>query len=614
MTLEWIAAVKKNASQRVAKANAKNDKEPTILEIDDDHKPGFDRNVTSRLFSYLRPHRRGLSVATFAMLFSVLANVVSPPLIGWAIDEGMRQRDMSVVIFGVAGFVFIQILGFIGFRIQLGNMAVVGQTIIQTLRDQLFDHIQYLSIEFFAQYEVGRLLARVISDVNVIREAVTFAVVGTIREVLMLGAIIISMVLINLQLSLVAVAVLVSLTVIANAWRIHARAAYLRVSDSNAKVNAELSEAFNGVRVTQAFARQSYNYDRFAQGINMASRKANARATLIASLFYPTVELIGGVATGALIFVGGMLVLEDRITVGVLLAFILYIQQFFFPIRMLARRFNLLQSVIASGYRIFKLMDHPVSIRDRVDAEELPDIDGHIRFEDVSFQYARDGEMVLKHVDLAIAPGQTVAFVGHTGAGKTTMVKLLMRFYDTTHGRVTVDGYDLRDVTQNSLRRQIGVVPQDTHLFSGTVTENIRYGRLDATDAEVVEAAKAVGAHQFITQLPDGYLTDIMEGGAVLSTGQRQLLAFARALLADPQVLILDEATSNIDTQTEKLIQSALERLLEGRTSFVIAHRLSTITSADMIVVMDHGEIIESGSHHELLASEGVYHHLFTLV
>ena len=606
--------MKKRAPGRSADTEKQNSREPTILEIEEDHKPGFDRIVTSRLFTYLKPHRRGLYVATFAMTFSVLANVISPPLIGWAIDEGIRQRDMSVLVFGVAGFVFIQILGYIGFRIQLGKMAVVGQTIIQTLRDQLFDHVQYLSIEFFAQYEVGRLIARVISDVNVIREAVTFAVVGTIREVLMLGGIIIAMVLINVQLTMVAVVVLATLTIIANVWRIHARAAYLRVSDSNAKVNAELSEAFNGVRVTQAFARQAHNYDRFAQGINMASRQANERATLIASLFYPTVELIGGVATGALIFVGGILVLEDQITVGVLLAFILYIQQFFFPIRMLARRFNLLQSVIASAYRIFKLMDHPANIHDRIDAGELPEIQGHIRYEDVSFRYTRDGESVLKNVNLDIDPGATVAFVGHTGAGKTTMVKLLMRFYDTTQGRVTVDGYDLRDVTQNSLRRQIGVVPQDTHLFSGTVMDNIRYGRLNATDAEVVEAAKAVGAHDFIILLTDGYLTDIMEGGAVLSTGQRQLLAFARALLADPQVLILDEATSNIDTQTEKLIQQALEHLLEGRTSFVIAHRLSTITSADMIVVMDHGEIIESGSHQELLEHEGVYHQLFTLV
>ena len=587
--------------------------EKTLFEVEDDHKPGFDRAVTARLFNYLKPHRAELLVAIVAMFGSVIANVASPPLIGWAIDEGIRRRDMSVLLMGVVIFIGLQLLGFVGFRIQLGNMAVIGQTIIRQLRDQLFDHVQYLSIGFFAEYEVGRLIARIISDVNVVREAVTFAAVGSIREVLMLFGIIISMLLINIPLTAVAFTVLAVLLVIANFWRIHARRAYLAVSDNNAKVNAELSEAFNGVRVTQAFARQGHNYDRFAGEINMASRTSAVRAALITGLFYPTVELIGGVATGALIFVGGTLALDERITVGVLLAFILYIQQFFFPIRLLAQRYNLLQNVVASGYRIFRLMDYPVNIGDSVDADELSPIEGRVQFDDVSFRYTRDGELVLKNVNLDVPAGATVAFVGHTGAGKTTLVKLIMRFYDATSGRVTVDGQDLREITQNSLRRQISVVPQDTHLFSGSVMDNIRYGRLNASDEEVIEAAKAVGAHDFITHMPEGYQSDIKEGGALLSTGQRQLLAFARALLADPRVLILDEATSNIDTQTERQIQTALQRLLVGRTSFVIAHRLSTITTADLIVVMDHGRIVEMGSHQELLELEGVYHQLYTL-
>ncbi len=609
-----MASVKQSKATRSEAKNRQKDEEPRLPDIDDDDEIGFDRDVLSRIMSYLAPYRRRLYAALLAMLLSVFANVVSPPLIGWAIDEGIRKHDMSTVALGVFALILVQIVGFIGFRVQLSNMAETGQSIIQILRDELFERIQYLSISFFAEYEVGRLIARVISDVNVIREAVTFAVVGSIREVLMLGGIIISMMLINIHLTAVAVAVLVVLGIFANYWRVYARAAHLKVSDTNARVNAELSEAFNGVRVTQAFARQRYNHNRFVNRINMANRQANARAVLIAGLFFPSIELVGGIATGALIFIGGSLVLSDDITVGVLLAFILYIQQFFFPIRLLAQRYNLLQSVLASGYRIFRLMDYPIEIRDGDDAAALPDIQGRIRFEDVSFQYAPDSEMVLKNVNLDVPAGATVAFVGHTGAGKSTMVKLIMRFYDTTLGKVSVDGHNLKEVTQNSLRRQIGVVPQDTNLFSGTVMDNIRYGRLNATDDEVMEAAKNVGAHQFITELPNGYNTDIQEGGAVLSTGQRQLLAFARALLADPRVLILDEATSNIDTQTEGLIQRALERLLAGRTSFVIAHRLSTITSADMIVVMEHGRIIEQGSHQELLRLEGVYHRLFTLI
>ena len=609
-----MAVVNRSGQKRSNAQDKQKDRESAALDRHDDEKVGFDRDVFMRILSYLAPHRRKLYIALLAMLLSVAANVSSPPLIGWAIDEGIRKQDMSRVALGVFALIVIQTIGFIGFRVQLGNMAETGQSIIQTLRDELFERIQYLSISFFAEYEVGRLIARVISDVNVIREAVTFAAVGSIREVLMLGGITISMILINIQLTLVAVTVLVVLGAIANYWRIHARAAYLRVSDSNAKVNAELSEAFNGVRVTQAFARQQYNHNRFIDEINRENRQANARAALISSLFFPGIELVGGVATGALIFVGGSLALNDSITVGVLLTFILYIQQFFFPIRLLAQRYNLLQAVLASGYRIFRLMDVPINIRDDEDADALPNIQGRVRFEDVSFQYSPEGEMVLKNINLDIPAGATVAFVGHTGAGKSTMVRLIMRFYDPTLGKVTVDEHDLKEITQNSLRRQISMVPQDTHLFSGTVMDNIRYGRLNAADDEIIEAAKAVGADHFIADMPKGYHTEIGEDGAVLSAGQRQLLAFARALLADPRVLILDEATSSIDTQTERLIQTALERLLVGRTSFVIAHRLSTITSADMIVVMDHGRIIEQGSHQELLQLEGVYHRLFTLV
>jgi ATP-binding cassette subfamily B multidrug efflux pump len=572
----------------------------------------FDWEVTKRIGSYLKPHVRQILYAMGAMLLTVMANIAGPPLIGYAVDEGIQKNDMTLVGMGVLGYLIIQGLGLLGFRIQIMSMAVAGQRVIQELRDQLFMKINNLSISFFSTYETGRLIARVISDVNVLREAITFAVVGTLRDMLILVGILISMAIINLPLTGVAVVVVLVLGVIANFWRIFARKAYVRVRETNATVNAELSEAFSGVRVTQAFAREPYNYNRFTDNLNYELRGANFRAALIAALFFPSIDLVGGVATGALVYIGGNLVLDERLTIFTLLTFVLYIDQFFFPIRMLAQRYNVFQAVMAAGDKIFTLLDTPIEIDDEVDAPAIPEIQGHVKFDQVEFAYKEDEE-VLQGITLEVPAGTTVALVGHTGAGKSTIIKLIMRFYDISSGSLTIDGHELNEISQQSLRGQMGVVLQETHLFSGTVMDNIRYGRLNATDEEVIDAAKAVGAHEFIMNLENGYDTEVREGGALLSTGQRQLLAFARALLADPRILILDEATSSIDTQTEKVIQAALERLLKGRTSFVIAHRLSTIKNADLIVVMDHGNIIEQGTHQELLAQKGAYYNLYTM-
>lgn len=575
----------------------------------------FDWQTTRRLLSYLAPRKRQIYIAMIMSIFTVAAGVIGPPIIGWAVDQGVQQHDLSVIGIGVVLYLIVQGIGALAFQKQIVLMADAGQHAIQALRDDLFTHLQQVSISFFSKYETGRLIARIISDVNTLREAITWAVVGTFRDVLSLVGILIIMLLINLPLTLVAFVMMVVLAVLANVWRVYARRTYLRVVETNARVNAELAEAFNGVRVTQAFNRQDYNYRRFADQINFNNRKANMDATLVAALFFPGIELIGGVATGLLIAVGGTLVLDERLTIFTLLTFVLYIDQLFTPIRMLAQRYNLFQSVMAAGDKIFDLLDRPVEVKDAPDAIELPPVRGHVRFEHVSFTYGegKEGD-VLHDINLDVQPGMTVALVGRTGAGKSSLVKLLMRFHDFQEGRLTIDGYDIKKVTQRSLRRQFGVVLQETYLFSGTVMDNIRYGRLNATDEEVIEAAKAIGAHDFIMKLEHGYQTEVREGGSLLSAGQKQLLAFARALLADPRILILDEATSNIDTQSEKLIQAALTRLLEGRTSFVIAHRLSTIINADLIVVMERGRIVERGTHQELLSAGGAYRSMYTMV
>lgn len=587
----------------------------TVVDNDQElNAKGFDWEVTRRLFGYVAPYRKKIYWSMAAALLSVIANIVGPPLIGFAVDEGIEEGDLTLVGLGVLVYLAIQALGAWGFRTQIILMAEAGQRAIQALRDDLFEHINRLSISFFSKYETGRLIARVISDVEVLREAITFAVVGTFRDSLILVGIVISMMIINLPLTGVAIAVLIVLGMIANFWRIYARRTYLQVRETNARVNAELAEAFNGVRVTQAFDRQGYNYDRFTQKIDLDHRISNIRATWVAALFFPGIELIGGVATGTLIYVGGTLVLQQQLSIFTLLTFVLYIDQFFFPIRMLAQRYNMFQAVMAAGAKIFNLLDTPIEVRDVSKAVMLPKIKGKVVFDQVEFSYSgQQDSYILHNINLEVQPGQTVALVGHTGAGKSTLVKLVSRFYDITGGRLTIDGYDVSQITQDSLRSQMGVVLQEPYLFSGSVMDNIRYGRLDACEEDVIEAAKAVGAHDFITNLENGYQTEVREGGSLLSAGQKQLISFARALLADPRILILDEATSNIDTQTEKIIQEALRRLLKGRTSFVIAHRLSTIVSSDVIVVLDHGKIVEMGTHQALLAKGGMYTNLYAM-
>ena len=395
------------------------------------------------------------------------------------------------------------------------------------------------------------------------------------------------------------------------AFRSVARKNYRKVRAAVSWTNSVLAESVNGVRVVQAFSRQERNYKTFKEYVNRYFYETSLDAAKVASVFTPVVDILGAIATSLVVYVGGAAVLGESITPGVLIAFVLYVDRFFEPIRDLSRRFDTLQSTMAGGERILELLNTPVDVQDAENAKEMESIVGGVRFENVTFHYSDDPTLVLDQINLDVKAGETVALVGETGAGKTTIVKLLTRFHDPTDGCVRVDGVDLHDVTQQSLRRQMGMVLQDPFLFNGSVKENILFGRLDASDEDVIAAAKAVGAHDFILGLKNGYETSVEEGGATLSVGQRQLISFARALLADPRILILDEATSSVDIQTEQIIQRALVKLLKGRTSFVIAHRLSTITSADRIVVIEGGKIAEEGTHAELLANQGMYYELY---
>ncbi len=488
-------------------------------------------------------------------------------------------------------------------------MNIVGQKVLLKMRTEILERIHGLSLKFFDEREAGDLMSRLVNDTQVINQVFSGGIVRLLQVSLSLFGIIVAMFSLRWDLALASFAILPVMLLATSVFAKRARTAFRLTRETIGNVSSELQENIAGVREVQAFARERANVAEFRQ-VNRANRDANVQAQTLTSAFSPALDVLSTAALAIVLGYGGWLVVRGAATIGLIVAYMTYVQRFYRPIQMISSLWTQFQSAVAGAERIFELIDTKPEVVDAPDAVELPPVKGRVAFDHVNFAYKTD-EPVLRDVSLEVEPGQTLALVGPTGAGKTSIVSLLTRFYDVDSGWITVDGNDIRSVTQASLRGQMGVVLQDTFLFSTTVMDNIRYGRLDATDEEVMEAARLANAHDFIMRLPDGYQTNIGERGSNLSQGQRQLISIARAILCDPRILILDEATSSVDTRTELLIQAALDKLLRGRTSFVIAHRLSTIRNADKVLVLEHGEIVERGTHSSLMAARGKYYDLY---
>ncbi len=568
------------------------------------------RQAARRLVTYLWPYRWTWLLVLIATGGASLTALAGPYLIGRAIDQAIAQGDRRRLAMTMLAFAGAIVGGYLFNALSNYSMAVIGQRTLQSLRNDIFSQVQRLSLRFFDTHEPGDLMSRLVNDTDTINQFLSNGLNRILIDTLSLFGIILVMLRLQMSLALVSFTVIPFMVGMTVYFARRARVAYRRTRERIGAVSAELEENIAGVREVQAFARERENQQRFLE-LNAANRDAAVSAQAITAAFMPTVDILSAVAMAIVAGYGGYLAVRGQASVGLIAAFLGYVQRFFMPIRAISQLYTSAQSALAGAERIFDLLDEQPEIQDAPDAFEMPPIQGHVIFDHVRFGY-KPGEEVLHDITLEALPGQTIALVGPTGAGKSSIVNLLMRFYDVWDGAVRIDGIDVRQVTQSSLRRQMGIVLQDTFLFSGTVADNIRYGRLDATDEEVEAAARLVNAHEFISRLPNGYQTRVLERGNNFSQGQRQLIAFARAVLADPRILILDEATSSVDTRTEVLIQEALGRLLKGRTSFVIAHRLSTIRNADQVLMIMDGRIVERGTHEELLARRGAYYVLYS--
>jgi len=564
-----------------------------------------------RLKEFVIPFKRYLLAALILAISISLLSTVGPLLVRRAIDQDIPAGDAEALartaLTYILVMVFIEVLRFS----QQYIMSWTGQNMLYSMRRRLFLHLQDLGLDFYDRLQAGRIMSRVTSDVESLNQLISSGVLGMLSDLVTLVAIMVIMVSMNVKLAMVTLTVVPLLFIVVWSLRTRMTRAYHKVRRRVADINANLQESISGMRIVQAFSREDVNAEKFSD-TNYQSFQAQVEAARLHALFHPLVDVIGALGSALIVYYGGLRMswLDPGITVGTIVAFLNYMTRFFWPIRNLTEMYNLLLQAGVSSERVFEILDTRPNVEDRPDAMELDIIEGHVEFDDVVFGY--NSELpVLHHVNIEAKPNETIALVGPTGAGKSSIINLLCRFYDVQGGRILVDGMDLRDVTLESLRRNLGIVLQDTFIFSGTVADNIRYGRLDATDEEVEEAARIVGAHDFISRLPEGYQTEVRERGSRLSVGQRQLLSFARALLANPRILILDEATSSVDAYTEFLIQQALEKLFEGRTSIVIAHRLSTIRNADRIYVIEDGQVKEAGNHEELIKNEGLYKSLY---
>ena len=578
----------------------------------DDNELGsaYNHEVVMRLFGYIKPYKFKAFLALFGVVgYAIMLNI-SPAVIGTVVDAATRGDTAEVTRYGLI-FLGLAIGVWVFQFMKLLNAGWIGHRVLFRLRVEMFAHLQKLSLRFYDNNDTGRVMSRVQNDVTSMQELLSQGFLTVFGDILGLLVVIYVVTSRNLELALVTFSVVPILIIVTAIWQVYARRAFMRVRQAIAIVNSNLQENVSGVRVIQSLSREDVNAERFSS-INEDNMRANIAAGRLQAAVMPMVELLSSAATALVILYGGNKVIQGDMTVGSLALFLFSIELFFQPIRELVMQYAQLQRAMAGGVRVFEVLDTKPEIVDAEDAIVLDDIKGSVEFDHVEFDYVEDVP-VLRDVSIKVEPGETIALVGSTGAGKTTFTALILRFYEVTRGRILIDGIDLKQINRGSLTRHTGVVLQDPFLFSGTVRENILYGRLDASDEEVIEAAKAVGAHDFIMKLEKGYDTPLHERGQNLSVGQRQLLSFARAVLARPRILILDEATANVDTRTEVIIQEALRKLLKDRTSFVIAHRLSTIREANRILVMDHGRIAEMGTHQELLDKGGIYANLYRM-